>query len=296
MNSVKQRKFIPGDEWIYFKIYGGPDTVESILILELNEIIRSLLDQEIIDLFFFIRYADPDNHLRIRFHVRDLANITIVIQIINQSLRKFIDSRHIWSLQLDTYSREIERYGSDIITEIETIFSYNSIAILSFLKSINQEESLRWMWGLKTIDLLLDEFGYLIEDKISLFEKLNKNYHAEFKVDTFMSKQIDQKYRNEIINIRETIESQNINIFSQEFKYIVWFIKQSKESIFKIINYYKSGAPSKSLDEVLASVIHMHFNRLFRSRQRMQELVIYHFLHKYYVSKLARNCIKMANS
>jgi thiopeptide-type bacteriocin biosynthesis protein len=42
------------------------------------------------------------------------------------------------------------------------------------------------------------------------------------------------------------------------------------------------------LNDLMGSYIHMMCNRLFKSKQRMHELVIYTFLLKYYESEIAR--------
>lgn len=43
-----------------------------------------------------------------------------------------------------------------------------------------------------------------------------------------------------------------------------------------------------STDSLLSSYIHMMLNRLFRSKNRIHELVIYDFMYQYYKSEIAR--------
>ena len=66
MDKVIERTNIIGGEWIYYKIYSGVDTADEIIKI-VNEIALKLFDQKVIELWFFIRYADPTQHLRIRF-------------------------------------------------------------------------------------------------------------------------------------------------------------------------------------------------------------------------------------
>ena len=44
-----------GSEWLYYKIYSGPRTVENILV-EIYPKIKKLIDESLIDSFFYIRY------------------------------------------------------------------------------------------------------------------------------------------------------------------------------------------------------------------------------------------------
>lgn len=43
-----------------------------------------------------------------------------------------------------------------------------------------------------------------------------------------------------------------------------------------------------TIEYLLTSYIHMMLNRLFKSKNRIYELVLYDFLRRYYASKIAR--------
>ena len=49
-----KRKFIPGDEWVYLKIYSGPKFLDDLLINEVYETVESLYAARQIDKFFFL--------------------------------------------------------------------------------------------------------------------------------------------------------------------------------------------------------------------------------------------------
>jgi hypothetical protein len=50
----------------------------------------------------------------------------------------------------------------------------------------------------------------------------------------------------------------------------------------------RRGRLSTSVPEFAMGCAHMHVNRLLRSAQRAQELVLYELLHRYYSSQTAR--------
>ena len=77
--SIK-RTYILGDEWLYYKLYCGARTSDVILTETIKPVTEYLLNQGLIDSWFFIRYGDPDFHIRIRFHLVDLAKIGDVIR------------------------------------------------------------------------------------------------------------------------------------------------------------------------------------------------------------------------
>lgn len=70
-----QRIYTIGSEWAYFKIYTGANMADDILVKELAQLVGLYLKNKVIDHWFFIRYADPDTHIRVRFHLTDPGNI-----------------------------------------------------------------------------------------------------------------------------------------------------------------------------------------------------------------------------
>ncbi len=64
-----RRKFIPGSRWLYFKIYTGIKTADEVATRTLLPLLRELYEAKLIDDWFFIRYTDPDFHLRLRLLV-----------------------------------------------------------------------------------------------------------------------------------------------------------------------------------------------------------------------------------
>ena len=289
MTNNIQRRFILGDEWVYFKIYSGPKTLEKILSDEITNLVNELFENEIIDQFFFIRYADPEYHLRIRFHLPKTSGLNKVIERLNSRLRYYLDNRLVWKMSADTYSREIERYGRLTMLPAESLFCLDSLAIINFLKETDEKgnDQMRWLWGIKCVDLLLTEFGLSLNDKIELYKMLNAGYSQEFQMNKPMQIQLDKKYRVEMKQIRNIIEQPEISNLPG-LSHISSYMKYAEPIIRQIIDVSSCGELGMPLNNFLGSLLHMHFNRLFRTKQRMHELVIYYFMHKFYISQAAR--------
>ena len=62
------RSFPPGSEWIYAKLYGGASAADRVLREIVAPLVEKTLDSGAADRWFFIRYGDPDRHLRLRLH------------------------------------------------------------------------------------------------------------------------------------------------------------------------------------------------------------------------------------
>ena len=63
------------------------------------------------DGWFFVRYGDPDWHLRVRFHGEPARLHAEVLPALQAAAAPLLDDGRVWRLQLDTYEREVERYG-----------------------------------------------------------------------------------------------------------------------------------------------------------------------------------------
>lgn len=72
--ETTQRNFNIGSEWLYYKFYCGVKTADKLLTEVIKPLTEELQTKQLIDKFFFIRYTDPDLHIRLRFHLIDIGN------------------------------------------------------------------------------------------------------------------------------------------------------------------------------------------------------------------------------
>lgn len=292
-----QRTFIPGSRWVYFKLYAGTKKVDNILACDIPFIVKSLCKNGWIDKWFFIRYADPDFHLRVRILVTDEKYVGEVIRLFYGRLDTLVKSGLIWKIQLDTYNRELERYGESLIEEAETIFYIDSACMVSLLKKIKgKEENCRWMIALYLIDTFLSDFSMNITEKEQLTRHLSQSFKAEFGFDMYNSKQFNVKYREHKLTIEKVLKNR---IESDDFNAFRIPIDKRSEELRTVISQvqYKLGKQKfidVSLESLLSSYIHMTLNRLFRSKNRQHEMVLYDFMNRYYKSEIAK--LKYAHS
>lgn len=287
-----QRNYILGDSWLYYKIYTGHKTSDVVLTEILKPVVERLKEDGIIDKWFFIRYADTRHHLRVRLQYSDTGRVGEIINGLYPSLKQFMDQDLIWKIQLDTYQREIERYGERTMELSEVFFYYDSKMIVDFLDLIEGEEGelLRWLFSLRAMDSHLNDFGYSDDDKLRLLDRLKTGFGNEFGMSRPLKKQLDSKYREE----RKKIEEFMIFDVADKPDYAaildVIDIKEKEVGPIasQILNYFKQGTMEIQLDDLMASYLHMHMNRLFKSKNRLHEMVCYDFLHRYYKSMIAR--------
>jgi thiopeptide-type bacteriocin biosynthesis protein len=283
---MENRIFIPGSQWIYIKLYTGEKTADDILVKGIAPILKTIQKEDYIKKWFFIRYADPDFHLRIRLLMNDTLLYGEIIQLFYQQLYKWNTAQSLWKMQLDTYNRELERYGKHLIEEAESVFYADSECILSIIKKLNGNENYRWMIALKLINELLSDFGLNMEEKQKLMENLNKSYKAEFGFNEYNSKQFNTKYREN----KKLIESV-LNNTLNENTFISLFqpVKKRTKALISVVSQIKSKLrKNEEVHNLLKSYLHMTLNRLFRSRNRQHEMILYDFMFRYYTSEIAK--------
>ena len=191
-----QRTFLPGSEWLYYKIYCGSKTADELLSQLLHPLTARLLGSGHIDKWFFIRYNDPDFHLRFRLHLPDSGMVGVVMKEISGALLPAIDAQWVYKIQLDSYERETERYGGALIGAAEDFFFRDSMLKLDFLQLTagDDREHLRWVWGMRGVDELLNLFGLVPEEKLRLMTGISQSFAAEFNAGKDLFKQLNQQY------------------------------------------------------------------------------------------------------
>ncbi|MHA7060184.1 thiopeptide-type bacteriocin biosynthesis protein [Aquimarina sp. M1] len=288
-----KRTFIPGEEWLYYKIYCGARTSDSILINTIYPLMKLLIKKRMIDLWFFIRYHDPDAHIKLRLRITNIRNIADIMQLFSSTMQSYVTDDIVYKIQLDTYHRELERYGANTIHISEELFYHESSMLLES-KTIIEDENLYFLFIMKTIDQFLNSCNYEVQEKLSFAVNKRDAFKIEFNADKVLNKQLDQKYRKIKNNLAHFLKSSySENEFNVLDKIINTKEKATIKLIQEIVNHNEEGSLEVPFDYLIGSHIHMLVNRAFRSRQRFYELVIYDFLGKYYKSDYIKNSLSI---
>ena len=287
-----QRKFIPGSQWLYFKIYTGVKTADEVLTHTIRPFLWKLYAERRINDSFFIRYNDPDFHIRLRLHIDQFENYAPIFQCFEASFQPLVENGAVIKVLCDTYIREIERYGPDTMELVERLFGIDSSAILELLEKIeglptDTRETTRWQLALALLDDTMTAFGKTPDEKKVLFSWMAENFKKEFGFTSHpFTKQINNKYRRYREDIENALSSRDI---FTDYEPILQSRKSEIEKVAAAISRIQSsGLKTPTTDELLGSISHMTMNRWFRTNNRQFELVIYDFLTKYFESAIAR--------
>lgn len=283
-----QRRFAPGSDWTFLKIYSSPMYGEELLRERIPSLINELKSIQLLKKWFMIRYDDPEPHIRIRFQLQKISGIISYAQLtelVNLYLEPLIQNEMIHKLVYDTYDRELERYGMQFIEQCESIFHIDSEAVLGLIQIIDNrtDNQLRWLAGMKGIDDLFNVFGLLHTEKLDMVVTIRDNFINEFKSYNRLIYKMDLKYRQHRTEIERFFKCQKEHVHEQ----IHFILETRKQRMAAVFPFHDEIKPSlRDHPQLLPSLAHMFVNRLFPLRQREYEMVLFHLLFKYYRSIL----------
>jgi thiopeptide-type bacteriocin biosynthesis protein len=136
----------PGSDWLFAKLYCPRAFEDDLLTGPVGEFGQEVLATGAVDDWFFIRYADPDPHLRLRFRGNPGRLTREILPHFCAWANGLLSEDLCTRWCFDTYDRELERYGGTAGTAAaEAIFGADSRAVIEMLRLMRE--------GLLEIDL-----------------------------------------------------------------------------------------------------------------------------------------------
>ena len=254
-------------------------------------LVRSALGAGAADSWFFIRYGDPDWHLRLRFH--GSPERLHLARELTSAFEGAHRERLLWKVQMDTYEREVERYGGpEGMLLAERLFQVDSEAVLQLLELLPGDDGAdaRWRLMLYGMDQLMGDLGLGVEEKRGLVTALRSGFGREFQAGRTLEHQLGERFRQERKGIEDLLAGRRTRHTVLAMGQVV--LQRRSERLAPITAELRAlaqeGRLSVPLSELAGSLLHMHANRLSRASARAQELVLYDLLARHYASQSAR--------
>ncbi|MFE3788923.1 lantibiotic dehydratase [Streptomyces goshikiensis] len=129
----------PGSRWLYAKVYGSAERQDELLAHRLPSLLEGLPGA--VDRWFYLRYRDPDSHLRLRFHGDPAALTGDLLPRLAAWSDRLAEDGLGGRLVLDTYEPELERYGgAAAAAAAERAFHADSVACLEQAALLERRE------------------------------------------------------------------------------------------------------------------------------------------------------------
>ncbi len=289
-----RRTFPPGSEWLYAKFYTGAATADPVLRELVQPLVEEATGSGAADCWFFLRYGDPDWHLRLRLRGDPDRLCAEILPRLRSATQPFLADGRVSRLQLDTYEREVERYGGPKGIELaEQFFHRDSEAVLDIVERLDPGDAgadQRWQLALKGMHQLLDDLGFDLPARHALASQARDSYLAEFKGGADLKSWLGLKFRKERPRLEALLGTARdlddplgggIDILARRSKQLAPVFARLKRRL-------AAGQVTAPLVDLAGSFLHTHVNRMLRSNQRNQELVLFEFLTRLYQSRLAR--------
>ncbi|MFI1170286.1 lantibiotic dehydratase [Streptomyces melanogenes] len=130
VRRTPQTVSLPGGDWLYARV-DIPQARQDTVIEEWLPQLAAALPAGI-DRWFFIRYRDPQPHLRIRFHGESPARTADLLTVVRDWAAELRAAHLASGLRLETYDPELERYGGpEAMAAAERVFHADSLVALS---------------------------------------------------------------------------------------------------------------------------------------------------------------------
>ncbi len=136
-----QRRHPPGSAWLFVKVYGPGHREDALIADSLEEFAANVLASELADSWFFIRYADPEGHIRVRFHGDPDRLSGRLFGHVCRWAQGLMDAGACSRFVFDTYDQEVERFGGpDGMSVAEQLFCADSRAAAGLVKVLRRKE------------------------------------------------------------------------------------------------------------------------------------------------------------
>ncbi|MFI6055589.1 lantibiotic dehydratase [Streptomyces violascens] len=128
----------PGGPWLFATLYTSMERQDELLTGPLRHFLAELDAPPAgpggVDRWFFIRYADPDPHLRLRLHGDPALLNGVVLPRLHDLAGRLAAGGLARGLRLDSYAPETERYGGPALLDAaEEVFHADSQLVLERL-------------------------------------------------------------------------------------------------------------------------------------------------------------------
>ncbi|MDQ2645340.1 MAG: lantibiotic dehydratase, partial [Myxococcota bacterium] len=284
------RSHPPGSDWLYLKIYAGRSRLRGLL----EQAAAALSSAELaphVARWFFVPFADPEPHLRLRVRGEPGALLARVLPALHRALAGDFASGSIARLELATYERELERYAGVAATELaEQLFHADSLAVVQ-LSELLEEDGAAFELTVLGIHRLLVDFGLDVPARLRFARTAADDYGSEFGATTETWKKIGEKYRKHAPRLTELLFG-DLPEEDAARRAQASFDARSERAVAVRHALAGLGLPSAEVEELLHSYAHLHAIRMLGDSARWYELVVYDFLRRLYASEAARANIR----
>ncbi len=254
--EVRERP--PGSDWLFVKLYASRPLEDDLLAGPLRALVGQVVASGLAAGWFFVRYNDPERHLRLRFRGQPERLLKELLPLIctwaHGCMSEEICSRFV----IDTYEREIERFGGiAAMAAAEALFAADSQAVVDLLQ-LQRHPSVgldRIHLAVMTVDALLDGLGLDTEARFRWCRGRLSSRHAA-----------GEEYRQYKPALRALLDDPARLLQEPDGAAIAGILERLRASgaeyRCRLGDIAARGDLARAPGELHESIVHLHLNRL----------------------------------
>jgi lantibiotic biosynthesis protein len=265
----------PGSEWLFVKLYCPRSFEDDVICESMLTFAENATAAGLADSWFYIRYSDPEPHIRLRFRgARDRLSGQLFGHVCDWAGRLMSDGlcrRFVF----DTYEREVERYGGPAgMAAAESLFSVDSHYAAALLRCLRKKESPHDHITLVavSIDDMLGGIGLGEDERLRWYRTQASPGRAE----------AGSEYRQRKPVLRLLLGQTEALANEPGGAEIAGLFKQRRAALTSVSDHLRQladrGELGQSIDTLCASFVHLHVNRMggldSPSEQRILSLLL----------------------
>ena len=265
--SAGSRLRPPGSDWLFLKLYCPQNLEEDIIAGPLRNFGEFIRSAGLADAWFFVRFADPDSHLRIRFHGDPH---TLLGELLTQACgwaTDLIADGSCHRFGFDTYDRELERYGGEMgIGIAEAVFAADSTTVAELLH-VNRQEPIAidtTTLTVLSIDDLLAGLGVSEQERL-----------AWYRDHVSLSPADGHEFRRRQQQLRTLLGRGDALAQASGYEPLPQIFDARRRALAPIAARLDSLARQNELSQPKASLwrsyVHLHCNRLLGTHSSLEE-------------------------
>jgi lantibiotic biosynthesis protein len=283
-----RRRFAPGTEWLYAKLYGPVAAADRVLVDHVGPLAQELRQARLIDRWFFIRYSDPARHLRVRFRGRP-RELSELLAAFHEATAPALDQGLVYRISLDTYEREIERYGGLAGAELmEQVAEADSDAVIETLRHPLDAMQRRHV-AVASLAALYADADLPLERRHACSVCLRTNWTPP---RASLGAVLGVAERSERGQVEAVVAALNRGEPDDESERRVRALRERSHALVPILGRLRSlddeGVLEQPFEDVICSLAHMSVNRLLKRGGNRDELRVHDALARLYAGQMAR--------
>ncbi len=283
------------EDWAYLRLYTGAGYADRVLREHVAPLLRAARDLGQLKAWFFVRFQDSFEHLRLRLQAPDRATLLQLHERLLGSLAQAQRRGLLWRVQADDYLPELQRYGGARgMALAEQLFALDSEDVLSLLDieaqagEGGQDVPPRWLYALASVDAYAGQLCPDPQRREALLDKLARQFLEEQAGSAGRSAALVaigarfREFRRELESLQRGEGSLG------RWQSVLAAQASRRQALLLDLQTHLQTLPQAQHEPILESLLHMHSNRLAPSEPRRHETLLYDFAKRLLRARQAR--------